>query len=53
MLSTVNEAKRFVKSNPALLDIAQNLRSRLQSAKTFQTTSLVFLLQTCCSQLGL
>jgi CelD/BcsL family acetyltransferase involved in cellulose biosynthesis len=52
-ISAVNEAKRFVKSNPALLDIAQNLRSRLQSAKTFQTTSLVFLLQNCCSQLGL
>jgi CelD/BcsL family acetyltransferase involved in cellulose biosynthesis len=47
-ISAVNEAKRFVKSNPALHDIAQNLRSRLQSAKAFQTTSLVFLLQTCC-----
>jgi len=29
-ISAVNEAKRFVKSNPALLDIAQSLRSRLQ-----------------------
>ncbi|WP_370692002.1 GNAT family N-acetyltransferase [Bradyrhizobium xenonodulans] len=52
-ISAVNEAKRFMKSNPALHDIAQNLRSRLQGVKAFQTTSLVFLLQNCCSQLGL
>ncbi|MFB9265035.1 GNAT family N-acetyltransferase [Bradyrhizobium erythrophlei] len=29
-MSAVNEAKRLVKSNPALLDLAQNLRSRFR-----------------------
>jgi CelD/BcsL family acetyltransferase involved in cellulose biosynthesis len=47
-ISAVNEAKRLVKSNPALLDLTQNLRSRFRSATTSQATSLVFLLQTCC-----
>jgi CelD/BcsL family acetyltransferase involved in cellulose biosynthesis len=41
-MSAVNGAKRLVKSNPALLDLAQNLRSRIRRAKTFQPTSLVF-----------
>jgi len=51
-ISAVNEAKRLVKSNPALLDLAQSLRSRLQGAKTSQTTSLVFLTSTLLQSVG-
>ncbi|SFU39148.1 Acetyltransferase involved in cellulose biosynthesis, CelD/BcsL family [Bradyrhizobium arachidis] len=33
-MSAVKKAKRFMRSNPALLDVARNLRSRFQRART-------------------
>lgn len=51
-MSAFNGAKQLVKRNPALLDLAQNLRSRFRPARTFQSTSLAFLLQYCCDLTG-